>query len=74
MPDSTVWSGPAFAVGGDLTVTITLSVLQSGVAPLSQTSSLKFSVAGPVGAAKLAPGVVAPVRVTLGPRSGSSCI
>ena len=67
VPDSTVWSAPAFAVGGDFTLTTTLSLLQSGVASLSQTSSLNSSVAGPVGAAKVAPGVVAPVRVTLGP-------
>ena len=48
-------------------MTATLEVLHSDVVPLSQTSSWKPRVAGPVGAVKVAFAVSAPPRATLGP-------
>ena len=70
VPDSTVWSAPAFAVGArfaSLTLTVTLSVLQSDGEPPSQTFSSKVNAAGPFGALKLGVAVVAPVSVTAVP-------
>ncbi len=69
--EATSWSGPALATGGwftgDSTVTLTVSVLQSGAG--SQTFSSNSSVAGPFGALKVGFAAVVLLRVTEGPLS-----
>src|SRR5262245_39467373 len=69
-PESTVWSTPAFAVGGIFAGALTLIVTESAAlaAPsLSVTVRLNVRVAGPVAAVNHGVDVFAPFSATVGP-------